>query len=205
MRKTKLILLSLMLSTIFPVSASAADNIVAKIPVTCEAKNIDGSFTYSISGDDSEYVSILKDTLKLQNGDTGYFETEISYPGTYHYEITQDSCPYEYVKADDSKYEADVYVTEDESGKMEADTVVYKSGSKEKVDSCKYSNISNYKENINENPAQTKDTGSSSKSAVKTGDQNPIELLAAIAVISGIILIWLLVRLKLRREKHEEK
>ena len=205
MRKTKLILLSLMISIIAPVSASAADNIIAKIPVTCEAKDIEGSFSYHISGSDSEYATLLKDTMSLKNGDTDYFETEISYPGTYHYEITQDSCPYEYVKADDSKYEADVYVTEDESGKMEADTVVYKSGSKEKVDSCKYSNISNYKENNNENPAQTKDTGSSSKSAVKTGDQSPIEFLAAIAVFSGIILIWLFVRLKLRRKKHEEK
>lgn len=204
MRKTKLILLSLMLPTIFTVSASAADNIIAKIPVSCVTENVDGSFTYSISGDGSEYASVLKDTLTLKNGDTGYFETEISYPGTYHYEITQDSCPYEYVKADDSKYEADVYVTEDESGKMEADTVVYKSGSNEKVDSCKFSNISNSKED-NKNPAQTKDIGSSSRTAVKTGDQSPIELLAAIAVISGIILIWLLVRLELRRKKYEEK
>lgn len=64
-------------------------------------------------------------------------------PGTYKYIVTQETGSDSNTTYDKTVYNADVYVTENDSGVMNAETIVYKNGSDNKLPECNFTNTVN--------------------------------------------------------------
>lgn len=122
--------------TVVPVYAS--DYVDAIVPVSCTAEGSTESFTVSIKGDSGFKAS--PETLNLKNGDTGNFKIAINLPGDYKYKIYQESGTKENTEYDKTVYQAEVFVTEDDNGKLNADTVVFTNGNNEKSANCGFVN-----------------------------------------------------------------
>lgn len=122
-----------------PVHAAEAPKMVNVIvPVSCTAKNSTEKFSFSMNGD-SQYTA-SPGILSLADGETGEFTVNIDYPGTYHYVIAQAPGSDQDVVYDGTFYEAEVFVSEDDMGKLAAETVVFAKGSSEKVSQCSFTN-----------------------------------------------------------------
>lgn len=116
----------------------AAGTIDAVIPVSCTAKNSNEEFKVSIKGDDGNQAS--PETVYIKDGETENVSVSFSTPGTYKYIVTQETGSDSNTTYDKTVYNADVYVTENDSGVMNAETIVYKNGSDNKLPECNFTN-----------------------------------------------------------------
>lgn len=118
--------------------AYAADPVDAIVPVSCTAEGSTESFTVSIQGDSGFKASPEK--LELKDGESKDFTISINLPGDYKYKIYQEKGTEKNTEYDSNVYQAEVFVTEDEDGKLNADTVVFTNGSNEKSPKCEFIN-----------------------------------------------------------------
>ena len=130
----------LMLFSIVPVCA-AEKTVEAEIPVSCTGENTTESFSYHLKAETSEFQTLSADSLSLRDGETGSFSVLYTYPGTYHYTLSQKKGTDKKTTYDETVYNVDVYVTEDEDGRMSAEPVIYLNGSSGKKQSAGFRNI----------------------------------------------------------------
>lgn len=120
------------------------------------------------------------DSLSLRDGETGRFSVLYTYPGTYHYTLSQEKGTDKKTTYDETVYKVDVYVTEDEDGRMSAEPVIYLNGSSGKKQSAGFRNIKKLDTD--------KTTGK-----VKTGDRSNaafwIAALGLSAMLMGIMIL----------------
>lgn len=135
MRKRILLLIILCLMT---TPVYAAGTIDAVIPVSCTAKNSNEEFKVSIKGGNGNQAS--PETVYIKDGETENVSVSFSTPGTYKYIVTQETGSDSNTTYDKTVYNADVYVTENDSGVMNAETIVYKNGSDNKLPECNFTN-----------------------------------------------------------------
>ena len=114
--------------------------VTAKIPVSCTGENTDESFVCILEGSHTEYENIASESLTLKDGEKDFFVIDYTYPGTYHYMIQQKKGTDSDTTYDDTVYNVDIYVTEDDSGAMFADPVIYMEGSTEKKAEAVFAN-----------------------------------------------------------------
>ena len=113
----------------------------AEIPVSCTGENTTESFSYHLKAETSEFQTLSADSLSLRDGETGSFSVLYTYPGTYHYTLSQKKGTDKKTTYDETVYNVDVYVTEDEDGRMSAEPVIYLNGSSGKKQSAGFRNI----------------------------------------------------------------
>lgn len=179
-----------------PAQAEAASEMVNVIvPVSCTAKNSTEKFSISMTGD-SQYTA-SPNILSLSDGEKGEFTVSIDYPGTYHYIIAQNAGTDKNTVYDGTTYEAEVFVSEDDMGKLDAETVVFAKGSSEKVSQCSFTNQYNNPQTPQETPTPSQRNANNSSSVKsilgpKTGLLNHAKLYAGIgAALLGMALIVL--------------
>ena len=177
-----------------PAQAEAASEMVNVIvPVSCTAKNSTEKFSIFMTGD-SQYTA-SPSILSLSDGEKGEFTVSIDYPGTYHYIIAQNAGADKNTVYDGTTYEAEVFVSEDDKGKLDAETVVFAKGSSEKVSQCSFTNQYNNPQTPQTTPSQRNAKDSSSVKSIlgpKTGLLNHAKLYAGIgAALLGMALIVL--------------
>lgn len=169
---TVLWLTILLLVSLFPMSVFAADTgtsddtVRVEIPVSCTGKNTSESFEYRLSFEPVESQKIENDTLSLKDGKEGSFAVTYDQPGTYHYTVSQKKGTDKKTHYDSRVYQIDVYVTEDEDGRLSAEVIAYLQGDtakKEKLD------FFNEKELPEKEPEKHPGTGGG-KEPVQTGD-----------------------------------
>lgn len=147
----------LMLFGTIPVCA-AEKTVEAKIPVSSTGKNTKESFSYHLKAETSEFQTLATDNLSLRDGETGSFSVLYTYPGTYHYTISQEKGTDKKTTYDETVYNVDVYVTEDEDGKMSAEPVIYLNGSNGKKQSACFINTKELDTNKTTGNVKTGDT-----------------------------------------------
>lgn len=172
----------LMLFSTLPVYA-AEKTVEAKIPVSCTGKNTKESFSYHLKAETSEFQTLATDSLSLRDGETGSFSVLYTYPGTYHYTISQEKGTDKKTTYDETVYKVDVYVTEDEDGKMSAEPIVYLNGSSEKKQSAGFINVK--KLDTNKTPGN-----------VKTGDTSNTAFWIAASGLSAMLIGIMILRRK---------
>ena len=164
----------LMLFGTMPVCA-AEKTVEAKIPVSCTGENTTESFSYHLKAEPSEFQTLATDSLSLRDGETGRFSVLYTYPGTYHYTLSQEKGTDKKTTYDETVYNVDVYVTEDEDGRMSAEPIIYLNGSNEKKQSAGFRNIRKLDTN--------KTTGN-----VKTGDRSNAAFWIAASGLSAMLM-----------------
>lgn len=172
----------LMLFSTLPVYA-AEKTVEAKIPVSCTGKNTKESFSYHLKAETSEFQTLATDSLSLRDGETGSFSVLYTYPGTYHYTISQEKGTDKKTTYDETVYKVDVYVTEDEDGRMSAEPIVYLNGSSEKKQSAGFINVK--KLDTNKTPGN-----------VKTGDTSNTAFWIAASGLSAMLIGIMILRRK---------
>lgn len=172
----------LMLFSTLPVYA-AEKTVEAKIPVSCTGKNTKESFSYHLKAETSEFQILATDSLSLRDGETGSFSVLYTYPGTYHYTISQEKGMDKKTTYDETVYKVDVYVTEDEDGRMSAEPIVYLNGSSEKKQSAGFINVK--KLDTNKTPGN-----------VKTGDTSNTAFWIAASGLSAMLIGIMILRRK---------
>lgn len=175
-----------MLFSTLPVYA-AEKTVEVRIPVSCTGKNTKESFSYHLKAETSEFQTLATDSLSLRDGETGSFSVLYTYPGTYHYTISQEKGTDKKTTYDETVYKVDVYVTEDEDGKMSAEPIVYLNGSNEKKQSASFINVK--KLDTNKTPGN-----------VKTGDTSNTAFWIAASGLSAMLMGIMI----LRRKKKED-
>ena len=116
----------------------AAEPVDAIVPVSCTAEGSAESFAVSIQGDSGFKAS--PERLELKNGESKDFTISINLPGDYKYKIYQEKGTEKNTEYDSNIYYAEVFVTEGEDGKLNADTDVFTNGSSEKSAECEFIN-----------------------------------------------------------------
>lgn len=116
----------------------AAEPVDAIVPVSCTAEGSAESFAVLIEGDGGFKAS--PERLELKNGESKTFTIQINLPGDYKYKIYQEKGTEKNTEYDNNIYQAEVFVTEDENGKLNAETVVFTKGSSEKSAKCEFVN-----------------------------------------------------------------
>ena len=128
------------------VFAKENDGISVKIPVVCEGntkKYTCDKFIYEIDSVECDTVShyYYSSILRLREGEKGNYELHFYEPGTYTLKVfQQDGADEKHIQYDYSEYIIKVIVTQGDSGLI-SETVVYKNGSNEKVDTIRYENL----------------------------------------------------------------
>lgn len=141
MKKIITTILTLILC-VFPATVCAAEtNVSVKIPIKCE-ENEKTNENYSVKIlPESENPGIIdKSSMNLTGNSEEAFSIKYDNVGTYKYKIIQEAGENKNIKYDNTVYNADVYVVE-ENGKIIAEPVIYKNGSSEKSDACIFDNI----------------------------------------------------------------
>ena len=205
---TCLVAMFMLFGTI-PVCA-AEKTVEAKIPVSSTGKNTKESFSYHLKAETSEFQTLATDSLSLRDGETGSFSVLYTYPGTYHYTISQEKGTDKKTTYDETVYNVDVYVTEDEDGEMSAEPVIYLNGSNGKKQSASFVNtkeLDAIKTTGNVETDAIKTTGNvetdtiKTTGNVKTGDTSNtafwIVTLGLSATLMGIMI--------LKRKKKEDR
>lgn len=194
--------------SILPVRTEAADNVdpvvTVAVPVSCKGEDTTETFQYQLQGEASEFEQIETTELELKAGEKGEFSITYTYPGTYHYTVSQTKGTDKYTTYDDTIFNVDVYVTEDENGTLKADPVLYSQG-----DACKrveliFKNVRKVpaKNKTNNVAANKKKTSpkKTEKGAV-TGDTSGIMVWLAVLIVTGGIIIYNMMKRKHRRRE----
>ena len=181
---------------LFATPVYAADPVDAIIPVSCTAEGSTESFTIVIQGNNRFKVS--PESFELKNGKSKNFTISVNLPGDYKYKIYQEKGTEKNTEYDNNVYQAEVFVTEDEDGKLNADTVVFTNGSNEKSPKCEFVNKGT--KESGQNGSGGSDSGSSSNggsatqkgsssgtSRVKTGVETDELMYTGIGLIGMIV------------------
>ena len=122
-------------------SARAEEKTVTvRIPVSCTGDHTDERFTFELEGGGSVYEQVQEKTLELSDGEENSFAVVYNYPGTYHYTVHQKAGTDEQTVYDDTVYQIDVYVTENDAGEKEVYPVMYVKGEMEKREKLEFHN-----------------------------------------------------------------
>lgn len=192
--------LAVFLSLLYiPLQAQAKENTISSsvnITVSSEAKNLDETFTYTLSDKDGREV----DRITIRSGKESKFTITATEPGTVSYTIRQVPGRDKDADYDKTVYKVDVYTTV-ENGTVYSEPVIYAEGSSAKSDKCRF---------FNSKPVEksgSTDTGSVEKPEpmdvesvekpntplefIKTGDESSSLLLIFFtgAAVTGIILL----------------
>lgn len=149
--------------------AYAETPVSVEIPVTMTGKNTDEAFRCVIQSDETSHLQIEKDELTLKDGESGTFRITVDYPGNYTCTIRQEKGTDSRTQYDDTVYQAGIYVTEDNSGSMKAEPILFKDGSDEKEAEASFMNTKTIPEKQTENKTDNKTNPS-----VQTGDDTPL-------------------------------
>lgn len=176
MRKKRLLSLLTVVSLLTtPVQASTDRAVNISIPVSCTAINCTEEFFYYMEGDNDYPAS--PDVLRLKDGDSGDFKIAIDYPGTYHYQISQERGSDKNSVYDDTVYQADIFVTEDSSGILSAEAILYAEDSNSKSSQCSFVNV-------NKKPAAQEDTDQPEQKPPVSNEQE-LEKNDASSIVTG--------------------
>lgn len=167
--------------------------VTAKIPVTCEGGNPLETFVFVMDMESKEMQTPDQLMIRMKAGEEGAFTIHYVYPGTYHYQIRQEAGSDWKTTYDSAVYDVDVYVTEDESGVLSAEPVVFKKGSDEKKAAVDFHN------KAASSPSKNSHTSSGS-SYVQTGDRAEISLYIGMLFASLATLV-LLVKVISRKKR----
>ena len=188
----------------------AAEPVDAIVPVSCSAEGSTESFAVSIEGDSGFKAS--PERLELRDGESKTFTIQINLPGDYKYKIYQEKGKEKNMEYDNSVYQAEIFVTEDENEKLNAETVVFTKGSSEKSAKCEFVN----KVTKNEDGGSQGGSGSnggigggsatvkgdtSGTARVKTGVETHELLYAGIGMV-GMLTVAIVVKKKNRKTKR---
>lgn len=184
---------------LFPSMASAADKqeaATARIPVCCSADNIMEVFEFVLTGDGQDPLK-----LEMQDGMENGFVVEFTAPGTYHYTVRQTRGKTDDILYDDTVYAVDVYVTEDEKGKMTAEPVAYVKGSREKQEKVSFVNKRDAETRTTEKDAGDKgnsmaDGKDSVNRAVKTDDASSVMSWECLMCASAALFLTIMAKKK---------
>ena len=203
---TCLVAMFMLFGTI-PVCA-AEKTVEAKIPVSSTGKNTKESFSYHLKAETSEFQTLATDNLSLRDGETGSFSVLYTYPGTYHYTISQEKGTDKKTTYDETVYNVDVYVTEDEE--MSAEPVIYLNGSNGKKQSASFVNIKELdtiKTTGNVETDSIKTTGNVKTDAikttgnVKTGDTSNTAFWIVTLGLSATLMGIMILRMKKKEDR----
>lgn len=143
-RKFPLFLLFLicgLLMWLFPLRAEAATvPVTVRIPVACEGGNPSETFTFVLDMETKEFQKPDQLMIRMKAGEEGAFSIHYAVPGTYHYQIRQEPGADKKTIYDKTVFDVDVYVTEDEKGILQAETVLYTGESSEKKADVRFRN-----------------------------------------------------------------
>lgn len=189
----------LLLACLLPVRAFAAETekaVSVQLPVSCTGTNTEETFLYELTQQTTEYQTVESATLSLKNGESGAFHITYTYPGTYHYTVRQAAGTDAATTYDKTVYTVDVYVLEDENGKLSAEIVVYTQESSDKKAELHFTNI-------RELPTPTPKPSEPPRvpHLPQTGDNAQLGLWVLLAAVSAAALALLAV---LKRKKKEE-
>lgn len=186
---------------LFPFMASAADKqeaATARIPVCCSADNIMEVFELVLTGDGQDPLK-----LEMQDGMESGFVVEFTAPGTYHYTVRQTRGKTDDILYDDAVYAVDVYVTEDEKGKMTAEPVAYVKGSREKQEKLSFVNKRDAETRTTEKDAGDKGNGNgmadgkdSVNRAAKTDDASSVISWTCLLCASAALFLTIMAKKK---------
>lgn len=203
----------MLLAMCLPAPAYAAEpgaggkTVTAQIPVSCTGTNTTEQFVFRLTGESSPFQTVENETLILKDKEKGFFRITYTYPGTYHYTVSQEKGKDSATTYDDTVYCADVYVAEDEKGNLYADPVVYIEGESEKKAELSFFNEKKKPEKQpdqpEEQPGQPEKQSNQPGNMPKTGDDTPLFLCVLLMVVSGAagLIIWQMVRIKKRGER----
>lgn len=164
------------------------------IPVTCSGSGTDETFTYTLTGSDSEYETITEGTLHLKTGGKDAFMVEYTYPGEYHLKAAQKKGNDTATSYDNTVYEVTVYVTEDEDGKMAAEAVAYIAGQTDKKASLSFTNTKAVKKTTSSKETSVPKDGTKTSGSVKTGDLFNLAGWTAFAGTALLLYLFLITR-----------
>lgn len=188
----------------------AAEPVDAIVPVSCSAEGSTESFAVSIEGDSGFKAS--PERLELRDGESKTFTIQINLPGDYKYKIYQEKGIEKNMEYDNSVYQAEIFVTEDENEKLNAETVVFTKGSSEKSAKCEFVNNVIKNEDGGSQGGSGSNGGSSGSSATVKGDTSGTarvktgvetnELLYAGIGMAGMLTAAIVVKKKNRKTKR---
>lgn len=156
------------------------------IPVEMAVSNSTEKFIVKIEPSfEQEFQSVENDELHLKDDSKGEFLISFTVPGTYYYEIYQLRGNNSDTIYDDTHYQAEVFVTEDDSGKMFARPFIYNENTDEKIESISFNNELKIQ-------------------SINTGDMINIISYLILLIAAGSISAFLIIRrLKGERQKHK--
>lgn len=193
-----------------------------QIPVSCIAEGIDDTFQFqciSMEAYCAEHQQVVPDHIQLKDKENGSFQVNIYYPGTYRYDVSEARGTSKNIAYDETIYEVDIFVSENEYGNMGTEVVAFKKGAEEKVDSLSFHNMANDKTGAEIDKTENGKTEPSGKenitdvksdvktnqkgNTVKTGDTGIKRIacfLKMLILSGGVILLSLRIK---RRGKSE--
>ena len=164
----------------------------------------------SIEGDSGFKAS--PERLELRDGESKTFTIQINLPGDYKYKIYQEKGIEKNMEYDNSVYQAEIFVTEDENGKLNAETVVFTKGSSEKSAKCEFVNKVTKNEDGGSQGGSGSNDGIGGGSATVKGDTSGTarvktgvethELLYAGIGMAGMLTAAIVVKKKNRKTKR---
>ena len=120
------------------VQAAQTEKVVeAKIPVSCTAQGSKEIFEVVMTRSDRKPS---ESELQIKDGSTKNFALLFRTPGTYHYEVFQRAGKENNTTYDSTVYDAAVYITENDNGELNAETIVFQKGGNQKSDKCSFVN-----------------------------------------------------------------
>ena len=138
-KSVQFVLLSLLV--LFAIPVFALEPVSVEIPVSCKAKSINDSFTYTITPKEENAPIPENETITLSSGEEDVFTISFDEPNTWHYQITQNEKEdTDEIKYDKTIYNATIFVGSKEDGSLYVKTSINKKGSNDKTDQCVFVN-----------------------------------------------------------------
>lgn len=197
------VLSSILFACGIPLKMEAADNVnngdpvvTVAIPVSCKKVDTTEIFRYQLQGETSRFELIENTELELKAGEKGTFSISYTYPGTYHYTVSQIKGTDKYTTYDEAVYNVDAYVTENTDGTLIAELVAYRQGDASKKAELLFENSRKVPSTNN----ITNETSNQKEKGVVTGDTIEIVVWLAVLIITGAILIIYMIN-----RKHKKK
>lgn len=213
---------ALLLACFLPVCALAAQpeaekSVTVQLKVSCTGTNTDETFRCELAPESTEFQMIEIGALSLKDGESGAFVITYTYPGTYRYTVRQLEGSDSATTYDKTVYTVDVYVLENEDGRLSAEAVVYAGDSPEKKAELQFNNEKELpppdepKDDSDDSDNPEKPAGPDNPgmileflTAPQTGDGAAPLLWAALALLAALGAAALLILKKRKREEGDQ-